>query len=105
MQKRTDIKFELDTFWTFNAGYDPCEMMEKLADRLIAIHIKDGFKSEAVGAKAHGMPLGMGEAPVPAVYAKALAMKLPIIVESETQTPDGPTEARICMDYLRSLEK
>ena len=37
--------------------------------------------------------------------AKALAMKLPIIVESETQTPDGPTEARICMDYLRSLEK
>ena len=49
--------------------------------------------------------LGMGEAPVPAVYAKALAMKLPIIVESETQTPDGPTEACICMDYLRSLEK
>ena len=105
LQKRTDIKFELDTFWTFNAGYDPCEMMEKLADRLIAIHIKDGFKSEAVGAKAHGMPLGMGEAPVPDVHAKALAMKLPIIVESETQTPDGPTEARICMDYLRSLEK
>ena len=95
LQKRTDIKFELDTFWTFNAGYDPCEMMEKLADRLIAIHIKDGFKSKAVGAKAYGMPLGMGEAPVPAVYAKALAMKLPIIVESETQTPDGPTEARI----------
>ena len=80
-------------------------MMEKLAERLIAIHIKDGFKSEAVGVKAHGMPLGMGEAPVPAVYAKALAMKLPIIVESEAQTPDGPTEARICMDYLRSLEK
>ena len=51
------------------------------------------------------MPLGMGEAPVPDVHAKALAMKLPIIVESETQTPDGPTEARICMDYLRSLEK
>ena len=58
-----------------------------------------------MGAKAYGMPLGMVEAPVPAVYAKALAMKLPIIVESETQTPDGPTEARICMDYLRSLEK
>lgn len=105
LQKRTDIKFELDTFWTFNAGYDPCEMMEKLADRLDRHPHQGWLQERGRGREGAWHAPGHGEAPVPAVYAKALAMKLPIIVESETQTPDGPTEARICMDYLRSLEK
>ena len=26
-----------------------------------------------------------------------------LVVESETLTPDGPTEARICLEYLKSL--
>ena len=29
---------------------------------------------------------------------------IPMIVESETLTPDGPTEAKECIAYLRSLE-
>ena len=63
LQKRTDIKFELDTFWTFNAGYDPCEMMEQLADRLIAIHIKDGFKSEAWARRRMACPWAWAKPP------------------------------------------
>ena len=95
---RTSMKLELDTYWAYNAGKDPVEMMEQLKDRLCAIHLKDGF----VGGE--GMPLGQGTAPVKKVWQKAREMNLPMIVESETQRPDGPAETGECMKYLRSLE-
>ncbi|MBO4422268.1 MAG: peptidylprolyl isomerase [Clostridia bacterium] len=95
---RTNIGFEIDTFWAFNAGRDPVALMEQYKDRLQSIHIKDGF------AGGRGMPLGRGEAPVAAVYAKAKELGVPMIVESETCDPTGPDEAQICYDYLKSLE-
>jgi sugar phosphate isomerase/epimerase len=94
---RTNIKLELDTYWAYRAGEDPIAWMDRLGDRLVAIHIKDG------DAEGKGYPLGMGTAPVKAVWEKAKAMNIPMIVESETQTPDGPTEAKICIDYLKAL--
>ncbi len=96
---RTNLDIEIDTYWAFNAGIDPVQMMERLKDRVRVIHIKDGLMG------GEGKPLGMGEAPVAAVYNKALEMGLPMVVESETLTPDGMTEAKICIDYLFSLEK
>ncbi|MBQ9944511.1 MAG: sugar phosphate isomerase/epimerase [Clostridia bacterium] len=95
---RTEMKLELDTYWAYNAGKDPLQMMDALKNRLVAIHLKDGFMG------GEGMPLGQGTAPVKAVWQKALDMNLMIIVESETCKPDGITEARECMEYLRSLE-
>ena len=97
--KRTNLMLELDTFWAFNAGRDPVKMMEELKDRLTFIHIKDGFKG------GEGMPLGQGEAPVAAVYKKAVEMGIPMVVESETLKPDGMTEARVCIEYLKSQEQ
>ncbi len=96
--ERTNIGFEIDTFWAFNAGRDPVALMEQYKDRLLSIHIKDGFKG------GRGMPLGKGEAPVAAVYAKAVELGVPMIVESETCDPSGAEEARICFDCLKSLE-
>lgn len=95
---RTAMKLELDTYWAYNAGKDPLEMMDVLKDRLVAVHLKDGFLG------GEGMPLGQGSAPVKAVRQKAMDMNLLIVVESETCKPDGITEARECMAYLRSLE-
>ena len=74
-------------------------LMERLRDRLKVIHIKDG------DAQGNGTPLGMGTAPVAEVYQKAIEFGIPMVVESETCKPDGMTEARICIEYLRSLEK
>lgn len=99
LEERTSLKLEIDTYWAFVGGKDPIEMMERLQDRLIFVHIKDGSPD------GHGTPLGMGQAPVAAVYRKAVSMGVPMVVESETLTPDGATEARICIEYLRSLEK
>ncbi len=96
---RTNMDIEIDTFWFFNAtGESAVSMMERIKDRLTVIHIKDGFK----GGK--GMPLGMGEAPVRAVYDKAVEMGIPMVVESESLTPDGITEAKICIEYLKAQE-
>ncbi len=106
LAEKTNVNFEIDTFWAFNAGLDPVATLEKYKDRLHFIHIKDGFKgSDNTSSAAKGMPLGMGEAPVPAVYAKALELGIQMVVESETQKPDGLTEADICFKYLKTLEK
>ncbi|MBQ8208267.1 MAG: sugar phosphate isomerase/epimerase [Clostridia bacterium] len=99
IEERTNVDFEIDTYWAFNAGLDPVETLERLKNRVHFIHIKDGF----MGGK--GKPLGLGEAPVAAVYEKALELGMQMVVESETQDPDGLTEAEICFKYLKSLEK
>lgn len=99
---RTKVNFEIDTYWAFVANRDPIKLIEKLHNegRLEHIHLKDGT-GEAKGSA--GRPLGMGSAPVKAVHDKAVEMGVDIIVESETLTPSGIEEARICIEYLKSL--
>jgi len=94
---RTNVLLEIDTYWAFVGGRDPLKMLDELADRVKVIHVKDGF------ANGDGMPLGLGAAPVAAVWAKAKAMGIYPVVESETLTPDGLTEARVCYEYLSGL--
>lgn len=96
---RTKLNLEIDTYWAYVGMQHPVELMERLKDRLKVIHIKDG------SADGNGTPLGMGAAPVADVYAKAIELGLPMVVESETCNPDGMTEAKICIEYLKSLEK
>ena len=101
---RTEVYFELDTFWAFNAGRDPIELLEKYADRICLIHLKDGIPMKD-GNEAIGKSLGQGEAPVEAVRAKALEMGLTMIVESEGLDPSGLEEVERCISFLSKLEK
>ena len=98
LEKRTNVDFEIDTFWAFNAGVDPLAILERLKDRIHVIHLKDGYRG------GRGMSLGEGEAPVAAVRQKAIDMGLLMVVESESLTPDGISEVKRCIDYLASLE-
>ncbi len=94
------MNIEIDTFWYFNATHKSAVgIMERLKDRIRVIHIKDGF----IGGE--GKPLGYGEAPVAEVYAKAAEMGILMVVESESLKPDGLTEARQCIEFLKSQEK
>lgn len=95
---RTALELEIDTFWVYAAGVDPIALLDRLCSRVPLIHIKDGH------ANGEGTPLGKGEAPVKAVYEKARAFQIPMIVESETLTPDGLTETDICIRHLKMLE-
>ena len=40
MERRTNIDFQIDTFWAFNAGVDPIAVMERLKNRISVIHLK-----------------------------------------------------------------
>lgn len=99
LTEKTDINFEIDTYWAYVAGKDPVALMEAYKDRLTFIHIKDGLQD------GKGTPLGLGTAPIDRVYLKAAELGVPMVVESETLTPDGPTEADICIKWLKDFEK
>ena len=96
----TNVYLEIDTYWVYKAGEDPVAWMEKVSGmgRLPVIHIKDGL------ADGTGKPLGLGTAPYQKVWAKARELGVEMVVESETQTPSGPEEIRICAEALRALE-
>ena len=98
LQRRTDMTFEIDTYWVYRAGLDPLEVLRDLEARVPMIHVKDGL------ADGTGKPLGMGTAPVSAVWNYAREKGLSMIVESETLTPSGLAEAEICINYLKQLE-
>lgn len=106
LRDRTNILFEFDTFWLFNAGLDPLEMMEKYKDRLSFIHLKDGIPQDRTNpeSKIEGKSLGSGQAPVAAVRKKAIEMGLTIVVESEDLSPSGPEEVGRCMDFLKAQD-
>lgn len=99
MERRTNIDFQIDTFWAFVAGKDPVGVITRLKDRIHVIHLKDGLRN------GHGFALGEGEAPVAAVREKAIELGMHMVVESETLQPDGISEVTRCFNYLKSLEK
>lgn len=94
---RTNIALEVDAYWAYVGMGDPISLLERVKDRLVAIHIKDGDK------QGNGFPLGMGTAPVCDMYRFATENNIPLVVESETCNPSGIEEARICIEYLKDL--
>lgn len=96
LRDRTNVKFEIDTYWAYRAGEDPVKLMKEYADRINVIHVKDGTMQE-------GLSLGSGTAPVREVVAAAKAMGITMVVESEAQQPDGISEVTRCIDFLKTL--
>lgn len=91
----TKVNFEIDTYWAFVGGEDPVKVLDKYAHRMSLIHLKDG------NAAGKGKALGEGEAPLAKVVAAAKRLGLYMIVESETQDPDGPSEIGRCINWLK----
>jgi len=98
LEKRTDVEFEIDTYWAFAAGLDPVATLERLKNRIRFIHLKDGDGGHK------GFSLGMGVAPVKAVRKYAIEHGLNMVVESETLDPDGLSEVRRCIEFLRECD-
>ncbi len=95
---RTDIGLEIDTYWAFNAGKDPLQVLDEFKGRVSVIHLKDGVK----GGK--GLSLGQGDANASAVRKKAIEQGLAIVVESEGLDPNGIEEVRRCIEFLKNEE-
>lgn len=98
LEKRTNVLFQIDTYWAYVAGEDPVAVLDKYGDRVKFIHLKDGTKDKV------GKSLGLGTAPVKAVLAKAEATGRTIVVESEGLEPTGKDEVKRCIDFLKAQE-
>ncbi len=97
LEERTQVEFEIDTYWAYVAGQDPVAVLDRLGERIKVIHLKDGFQD------GRGMALGEGTAPVAAVRDYAIAHGLTMVVESETCQPTGIEEVGRCIRYLNGL--
>ncbi len=97
---RTSLKLEVDLYWAFvGLKTNPLPFLERVEDRLIFVHMKDGT---AAGVRK---PLGLGEAPLEELYAWVKARNIPMIVENEADAAEEMAEAKICIEYLKSLEE
>lgn len=105
LEQRTNVLFEIDTFWAFNAGKDPVALMEQYKDRMKMVHLKDGFSQDFSNpaSKPIGKSLGLGANAIVEIRNKAIELGLDMIVESEDLDPTGAEEVKRCIDYLRSL--
>jgi len=61
------------------------------------IHLKDTTRTEC-------KPLGQGEVPIREVVEWAEAHGVEMVVENETTPEREMEEAKMCIDYLKSLE-
>ncbi len=99
LEERTNVEFEIDTYWAYVAKQDPVALLTRLKGRVHVIHLKDG------SADGHGTPLGEGTAPVAAVRTYAIANGIRMVVESETCNPSGINEAERCIRYLNAADQ
>lgn len=65
---RDDVVLEIDTFWAEVGGQSAPEVLRKLGERVVAIHVKDGNRNGDVNLQ---VPAGQGEIPVLEVLAAA----------------------------------
>jgi sugar phosphate isomerase/epimerase len=98
LEARTNILFQIDTYWAFAAKLDPVATITRLKDRIRLIHLKDGDGGHK------GFSLGMGAAPVAAVRNCAIDLGFKMVVESEGLDPTGIEEVQRCITYLKSLD-
>ena len=76
------VVLEVDLYWAARAGVDPAALLERLGDRVVAVHVKDGtLDAEAIKAypPADQVPAGQGSVPLAAALDAASALEFAIV--------------------------
>lgn len=63
-----EVVLEVDTYWVTVGGHDPVDVLGRLGDRVVAIHVKDG---PGTAEKKDQVAVGRGALPIPAILAAA----------------------------------
>jgi sugar phosphate isomerase/epimerase len=93
------VALEIDTYWALVGGVDPADLLRRLGDRVVALHVKDG---PVPGEVADQTPLGEGSVPVADILAAA-PDALRVIELDESRIPPVEAVTR-SLRYLESLE-
>jgi sugar phosphate isomerase/epimerase len=76
------VKLEVDLYWATAAGIDVTELLPRLGDRVIAVHVKDGPMREGISTAelpTDQKPAGQGDVPLAAGLAAAPALEYAVI--------------------------
>jgi sugar phosphate isomerase/epimerase len=103
------VAYEVDVFWVSVAGLDPVEMIQKLSDRVLLLHLKDKAEGTPVMYK-ESVPrtafkeVGNGVVDWPKVLRAAAAAKVAHYFVEQDQTPGDPVDSlRQSFAYLSKL--
>lgn len=95
------LKMELDCYWAAYAGHDPLEVIEKYADRVVSLHIKD---QKADIDEPNSIELGTGVLPLADYVAKGKEVGAKwFVVEQEHFTKDPLESATENVKVLKEL--
>ena len=102
------LQIELDVFWAFHAGQDPVKFMQKYANRVILLHLKDMKKGTPTGLTTAHAPLeadvvagtGMIDFPALMAEAKKIGVRHYYI---EDESPTAAEQVPQSLKYLREL--
>lgn len=101
------LKLNLDFGHYFGAtGLNPCELIERLHDRIVSVHIKDKTGPKASNPNKN-QQLGRGDTPIVEILQLIQRNKWPITcdIELEYSIPDGSDavkEVHKCIEYCKS---
>ena len=76
------VALEVDLYWATAGGADLVELLDRLGDRVIAVHIKDGPMRPGISARelpTDQQPAGQGDVPLAAVLAADTAIEYAVI--------------------------
>ena len=76
------VALEVDLYWATAGGADPVELLDRLGDRVIAVHVKDGRMRPGISARklpTDQRPAGQGDVPLAAVLAADTAIEYAVI--------------------------
>ena len=102
------VTYEMDVFWTYQAGQDPVKLLNKYPDRWSMLHLKDLRKEGPVGLANRPAPtdqvaVGTGQINWPAVIATAQKIGVKYyFLEDETPAPLEAIPASF--KYLKALK-
>jgi sugar phosphate isomerase/epimerase len=102
------VTYEMDVFWTYQAGQDPVKLLNKYPNRWTMLHLKDMRKGGPVGlgvrtAATDQTAVGNGEINWPAIIATAQKIGVKhYFLEDETPAP--LQEIPVSLKYLRALK-
>ena len=95
---RTDLDLEVDVFWAFvGLKNNPIQLLQRIENRIKCLHLKDGLES------GKGTPLGQGDAPIAEIYDWVKEKGKFAVVENEADPTKCLEEAKMCIDYLKTL--
>jgi sugar phosphate isomerase/epimerase len=72
----SSVVLEVDAYWAATAGQDVPALVERLGDRVVAVHLKDGPLN---GDTAAQLPLGRGDLPAADILAAARWLQFPVL--------------------------